>query len=391
LVAIGFIIKYIQTHQLGEVDYGEYAFFTGLTTFLVLFFKFGFFSSIQVLLTHNYNPQRERKLLGAGYLIALLNGIGMALIMWLASYFVNDLFNTHIGVHLQMLAPLTFILPFDFLIGSYTTGTNRIKVLSYFKVLPKLVYLTALIVVYLLSDITLQNTILLNLISTIFYGFFLLFYLNPDFRNLGPTLRLIWNKNGKYGIHEYTGSVLGQATYNLDQLFISFYINTTQLGFYSLALLLCTPMIMMSQSVSRSIFRSYSSRHDIPKKLIHYNILWLSLCVLFLALFSKIIVTYLFGVEFLTTVDYILPLTVVFFIHGLYIPYSFLEAKSKGKELRNAKLLEAAINIVGNIILIPIYHVYGAIITSAIAKLVYYFLIRRYYLIYQRERGLKSV
>jgi len=391
LVAIGFAIKFIQTRALGDIDYGEYAFFASLTTFLILFFRFGLYSSLQTLWAHNYNVIREKKLLGVGYIISLVNGILMAMTIWLAGFIVNDLFNTGIGEYLQLLAPLTFIFPFELLIASYSTGTNKIKIYAIAKFAPKLIFLAALLYFHFYSRLTLSSTILLNLVSTIAYSLILLIRLKPDFSDLKSTFSLVWMKNKKYGFHEYTGSVIGQATYQMDQLFISAFINTTQLGFYSLAVLICTPMIMLSQAVARSIFRSYSSRETIPKKIIKYNFYWLAFCVVFLYFTSEFIVTLIFGDAFLVTAEYILPLSVAFFVHGLYIPYSFLEAKSKGKELRNAKIVEAVVNIVGNIILIPILFVYGAIITSIFAKLVHFIMIRRYYMKHLEEKGLTEV
>ena len=60
-------------------------------------------------------------------------------------------------------------------------------------------------------------------------------------------------------------------------------------------------------------------------------------------------------------------------------PYSFLSAKSKGKEIRNIAFAEAIINISGNIILIPIYGVMGAIVASIIARFVHYAGSKYYY------------
>jgi O-antigen/teichoic acid export membrane protein len=96
LIGIGFGIKKIQTQQLGEINYGEYAFFISLVTFLSLFFRFGFFVSLQNLLAQNHNEIRKKKLLAIGFTMALINGIALSVIVWLLSHFVNDIFKTNI-------------------------------------------------------------------------------------------------------------------------------------------------------------------------------------------------------------------------------------------------------------------------------------------------------
>ncbi|MBL4624063.1 MAG: polysaccharide biosynthesis C-terminal domain-containing protein, partial [Flavobacteriales bacterium] len=71
--------------------------------------------------------------------------------------------------------------------------------------------------------------------------------------------------------------------------------------------------------------------------------------------------------------------SIAHFFQGLSSPYSFLSAKSKGKEIRNIAFAEALINVAGNLILIPLYGVIGAIVASIIARFVHYAGSRYYY------------
>ena len=43
---------------------------------------------------------------------------------------------------------------------------------------------------------------------------------------------------------------------------------------------------------------------------------------------------------------YILLLSIAFLLQGMYAPFSFLVAKSKGKELRNVAYSEAIVNVI---------------------------------------------
>ena len=377
LIVIGFGIKKIQTQQLGDINYGEYAFFISLVSFLSLFFRFGFFVSLRNLLAQNHNIIREKKLLAIGFIMATINGAGLGIVVWLLGFFVNDLFQTDMGYSMQILAPLTVVFPFYYLVNSYGAGTNNIKIIAAYSYLPKLLFLIMLMI--FLNDLTIDLIILFNLTATLIIILYFLFKLKPQFSNTKKYWKILWLKNQKYGFHYYTGAIANQTTYKLDELFIAYFKNTTLLGFYSLALLVASPMILMSQALNQSMYKQYSHLKRIPSKIFLYNTLWLIGSMLFLYLFSDLIVVFLFGIEFKSVGNYVIYISFAFFFQGLSSPYTFLAAKSKGKEIRNVAWAEAIANISGNIILIPILGVEGAIITSVISKIINYSYLKYYY------------
>ncbi len=138
-------------------------------------------------------------------------------------------------------------------------------------------------------------------------------------------------------------------------------------------------MILMSQAINQSMFKQYAKLKKIPDKIFIYNTLWLLSCIIFLFFFADLIVDFLFGEEFIIVSKYVFYISFALFFHGLTTPYSFLAAKSKGKEIRNVAWAEAFVNITGNIILIPILGVEGAIITSILAKITNYIFFKYYY------------
>ncbi len=379
LIIIGFGIKKIQTQELGEINYGEYAFFIAFINFIVLFFRFGFFVSIQNLLALNNNPIREKKILGLGFIIALINGFVFSLFLWLSSFFINDIFHTSAGDLLRSFAPLTIIFPFQFLFNAYGSGTNKIKLNAWYNILPKFLFIFFLLFCLLFKSIDLKNVILLNLISTLIIITFYFFKLKPIFSSLKKYWNIIWIKNKKYGFHYYKGAITNQTTYKLDGLFLSAFFNTSLLGFYSLALLITSPMLSLSDSISKSMFKKYAGLQKIPKEVFVINTIWLLGCMLFFYLFSEFLVQLLFGTDFIEVAEYTFYLTFVLFFHGLSKPFAFLAAKSKGKELKKVSYLEAFFNITGNIILIPIYGIKGAILASLLAKIANFIYIRYFY------------
>jgi O-antigen/teichoic acid export membrane protein len=206
-----------------------------------------------------------------------------------------------------------------------------------------------------------------------------LMVLKPIFQNINEHWTAIIAKNREYGWHYYTGAITNQSTFKLDELFITYFVNASQLGFYTLANMICAPMSMMSAVMSKSIYKRMASLKSIPKQVFVVNFIWLTTCTVILYFIAEIVVTFLFGSDYADVAIYVVPLSLAHFFQGLSAPYSFLSVKSKGKEIRNIAFAEAIINVGGNLTLIPTFGVIGAIIASIIARFVHYAGSRYYY------------
>lgn len=369
LVGIGFGIKTVQTRWLGPEAYGLYAFFASFTGFAVLFFRLGFYSSLQVVLAHNTNPERESNLLGTGFLIALSSGIFFSLFILISSLFIDEGFDVQgLGHIMFVVAPLSFIIPFRMMISAMAVGSNKVHLIATFDLFAKGLFLAVLLLLALPSFLSLTLVIVFNLITQIFAGLLAFFLFRPKFRNQKILFRILLKKTKKFGFNFYVGTTANQATFKIDELLITYFYTATLNGFYSLAILLCSPMVMASQALSNSLFKRFSKSRRIQNKVLTYNLLWLVSSLFALILLADEAVFFLFGEDFMDVANYIPLLGVAFLLQGLYQPFSFLTAKSQGKAIRNVALTEAFINLTGNLILIPIYGVSGAIYTSIAAK-----------------------
>jgi O-antigen/teichoic acid export membrane protein len=146
-------------------------------------------------------------------------------------------------------------------------------------------------------------------------------------------------------------------------------------------------MVMGSQALSNSLFKDFSQQNFIPKKVFIYNTTWLIVSITGLYFLADWVVEWLFGADFSLVSEYAIGLSLAFFFQGLYQPFNFLSSKSQGKAVRNVAITEALVNIIGNIILIPIYGVTGAIYTSIFAKFIHFIGKLYYYKKYVKENA----
>ncbi len=372
MVGIGFGIKTIQTRFLGPEGYGLYAFFGSITGLAVLFFRLGFFSSLQVVIAETNDPQKEREYFGLGFLINLVVGILFSIFIWISSIYIDKWYPIDMGWIFRAVAPLAIILPTRALIEALSVGSNKVQIVPIYDNVSKLLFVMALIIIGFYGELNVFNAIAFNLITLIVSFWVVYRQFSPSYKNIKSNFGTLWKKVKSYGFPFYIGNTANQSTFKLDEIFISYFINTTVNGFYTLATIIASPMVMGSQALSNALFKDFSTQERIPKKVFIYNTLWLIVSITFLFFTSKWIVILFFGEEFSQVPLYITGLSIAFFFQGLYQPFNFLMAKSKGKELRNVAILEAVINLTGNIALIPILGVTGAIYTSILAKFIHF-------------------
>lgn len=385
VLLFGVLIKILQTRSLSPEEYGTYAFFGSLISFLVIFYRFGFFTSIKVLLANTIDTVRSRELIGTGLIIALLIGISFSLTIIGLSFFVDSLFNVEIGKILLIISPLCFVLPFKMFVSEVGIGANQVKPVAIFDVIASSLFLTIISLFYFFGELTILSLIIYNLLSFITALVLATVQLKPIFNNIGLYTKEIIQKNREYGWHYYTGAIANQTTFKLDELFITYFVNVSQLGFYTLANMICSPMSIMSGAISKSMFKKMASLEKIPRKLFIYNSFWLVVCVLGLYLIGEYIISFLFGAEYGEVALLIIPLSIAHFFQGLSAPFAFLSAKSMGKEIRNVAFAEGVVNVIGNIILVPLHGVYGAIIASILARFVHYICLAYYYRNYTKS------
>ena len=377
---LGIFTGIINTRVLGPEGYGILAFFFTITSFTVLFFRFGFFSASGLLIAQAKDERKERELTGASVIVAFLIGISYSFFILFLSFFVDDIFNTNVGWILRCASFLLIALPFGMLIPQVGRGTNKIERMSLFSVIPTAIYLLGALMLLKLIQIEPFHFILLSIFSTIIGILVVMHSFHPLFRNTKENFKEIWKKTKEYGFHLYLGQIADQSTYQLDRIFITFFVNTTQLGFYSLAMTIATPMTGLSRALSMSLFKGFVDADKIPKKVIYYNFVWLAACVAGLVIFGKFIVVLLFTEKFLPAVPLILPLALAGFFQGMYQPYNmFLGAKGKGKWMRNISFINMTSNTIGNLILIFYFGAIGAAIASMTACAIAFFCYRRYY------------
>jgi O-antigen/teichoic acid export membrane protein len=369
LIGITILTGILNTRFLGPEGYGIYSFVLAIISFLSIFFGFGFGSAGARLVALAPNEEREREVLGGSIFIGICISFLLSVTIFISSFFTDWIFKTNINRLLVLLSVIGGVLQLQLMIGQACQGANRILELAVFNLLPKLWYLVALTIVVLAYDLNAFLALFLNFGSILIACLIMIPRLKPTFKNLNHSLKSLQKETKEYGFHVYIGSIADTSSYRLDNLFIASFVNTTSVGFYTLATTLTSPISTLSRSLSISLFKDFTKTKKIDKKVILFNLIWLAICIMFLVVAGKVIVVTFFSGKFLPVVPLILPLALAGFFQGMYQPFNmFLNAKGKGRELKQAALVEALFNVISNLVLIYLYGAMGAAISSATAK-----------------------
>ena len=374
----GLITKGIQTRALTPEDYGLYAFFTTLTGFSVIFFHVGLFPTVEFILASNHDQERERELFGASIILAFFIGIFYALFLLVLSFFIDVWFHLEFGYILRLVVPLCFIFPLRLLISFIAIGANKVTYSAWFDILVQVLFSILLAFCFYYSDLSLIKILYISLGVSLISLIVVLFLFKPSFKNFNRRFSEIKAKNKEYGLHVYIASIFTEISYRADEFLITYFISATLLGYYSLANIICSPMVVLSVSASSSLFKKLANDKIIHPKIFAFNYAWIVISFVILYLFADKVVVILLGNNFLDVSKYIMPLAVVYIFKTLQQPYAFLTAKGLGKEIKNIAFAEGLVSVVANVICIPIWGVMGAVYAGALARLIG-FLGRRYY------------
>jgi len=253
-------------------------------------------------------------------------------------------------------------------------GSNKIGLLSAFRTAPRMLYIIGILLLLAFSGINVVSLILLRIGIAIFVILLTLRILKPSFEYLRQNIKKLGTTNRKYGLHLYIGKIVQHSTRKLDGVLISYFADTTNLGFYSLATVATSPISMLSISLSTSLFKDFAKRERIPRKVICFNFLWLTSCALGVILIGKHIIVLLLSERFLPVGQLIVPLALASFFQGAYQPYNmFLGARGE-RRIGYLAFIIAPINTFGNLILVPRYGAFGAAVALAISMALWYVL-----------------
>ncbi len=368
---LGFITAPLITNALGAAEYGRMAFAIGVVTWLNLLFTFGLDSAPKMLANLN-DDQEQRRLVGGFFVIVGMMGLLFSATVAILSTFIDHYFKVVSGPILLMVAAGVWALPMQLLVEWMLYGLQRSMILSLVVILPRLVYLCAVLMLVQSGVANAGNLYLAHVISTMTVFIIGVSYLHPRLDGLSRSLHSIWQDLQSFGRYAYIGRVPAVLVYHVDKLLLGWFTDARQIGFYSLALTLSAPVALIGNSVSQVVYKDLAAAKSIPRSVILLTFLSGCVAALGVAIVGTLAIRYLFPAEFKETIFYLAFLCIATSFQTFYAPFnSFISAKGHGRILRKMGWTYSAGAIFFDAGLIPLLGVIGAVIGTILSNAVW--------------------
>ena len=156
--------------------------------------------------------------------------------------------------------------------------------------------------------------------------------------------------------------------------------NNTEVGFYTLALTVTSPLATLPAIIGTTYFKEFSRQAQIPKKVMRATLLLtLVSCVLFIILI-KPVVGFLYPKQYSSVGLYAIILSVGYSMHGFGDMINrYLGSHGEGRSIRNASIANGIFKVFGFTVLVYFFNVYGALITIVACDAIYMCTLIYYY------------
>jgi O-antigen/teichoic acid export membrane protein len=380
-LAIGLVTSVINTRSLGPQAYGDLKFIGTLFLFLSTISSLGLFNTgSQVLAELADEGEERRELVGTLIFVAGLISGAFILVAVLFSFFETRIFANDLQLEIFLFSPMVALFILQPCIESILQGENRIHELALFRVLPGILFVVFLLIAAGLHWLSLKTTLTLQLIAFAAVVYAALHRLRPKYAHLRENTKLLWRANRGYGWYVYLGVLSNVATGYLATFMISYFLDNTRVGFFSLATTLTMPLATLSGVIGTTYFREFAHSNSIPGRVTFLTVTIALVTVIIFLVIIRPTVSLVYTEKFIEVASLAGIIAFGAALHGIGDYFNrFLGAHALGKELLKGAAANGIVNVIGYFVLIKLFGVQGAAVTRVLASGTYCAMMVFYY------------
>jgi O-antigen/teichoic acid export membrane protein len=366
-----FLSSLITTRVLGPAGYGDVKFIQTIWTLTTLLAMAGYQHTGSFVLLKEKDQRSGREIIGTIIVWAVGTGVFIGLFCALAAHPIDRIFGTDLARLLIVMSPFAIVMPLQSALLLVYQSTNQIYRLAFLNTLPVLLYLLSVLV--LPEAWVSTGTILFLQQITIFVVVAgLVVAAKPRFASMRKWGGEIRKAHRSYGTPIYVGSVAAVATGQLNRLAISYWVDNTAVGFYSLASTLTEPLKMIPGVVGTSSFKEFANQRHISAKVTRATIVASALALVVAFVFLGKPLEWLYTEAFAAVSPMARVAAFGAVLYGFGDFYNrFMGAHGRGAALRNTALMVGAVNVLGFFIFVPLWGAWGAIAANLVVGFVY--------------------
>lgn len=376
----GVLCSIVNTRFLDPSNYGDVRYVQNIIQFIASLLLLGYFLSGSRLLALSDNEKTSREIRGGMVLLLVATSIVLMLALIICSAIHST--NPKISRLFIISLPVCFNTILGNYIGNTAQGDNHIGRLSVSRLVPYALYFPIAYLVYKYTGATSEKMILLQWGIYTIVSLVIVISTRPSFRNIRKSLYLLNEENKRYGIQLYYGSLVMIGTTYLAGISLGmFNEDNTNVGFYTLALTVTTPLAMLPGIIGTTYFKEFAKMDRIPKKVMKTTIIVTVLSCMAFIIIIKPVVIFLYSKQYGQVGVYAVWLSIGWCIHGIGDMINrYLGSHGLGKEIRNSSFACGFLKLFGFTVLVYFWNINGAIITNIVASTVYCLILFYYYI-----------
>ena len=383
-VFIGVLVSILNTRSLCPSEYGDVRYINNIIALISGLFLFGYFVSGCRLLAVSKNNEEAREIKGIMLVILFGTVLFMMLVMAALGVFYNVVLEKPYANLFFVAIPFcgsTILLNY---INTSSQGDNSIGMIAKARLLPGVVYLFFGFLVYYYWGASSTKMILLQNGVYFVVLLFLIILNKPSFKNLRANWHKLNEENRGYGLQVYYGSLCNVPVQYIAGITLGLVaLDNTDVGFYTLALTVTTPLAMLPNVIGTTKFKEFAHQNKISGKLIKYTVLLTLITYLGFIVLIYPVVDFLYDESYGIVALYACFLALGNSFQGLGDVFNrFLGAHSQGKQLRNGAWVAGLVLIIGFTVGIYYWGIWAAIITKILGSLTYFVMMLYFYLNY---------
>lgn len=369
------LLYIILARALGVEEFGRFIFALAFTGIFFTFIDYGF--SLFIVKEASQKPERITNLVKSIINSKLLLSIFFTVVLFITLKFLNYPKDTVIIVAILWLAAIFY--SFGFFFNNVFRGLNKFQYETYPTILLNAAQFTIVGIFLLLGFKTLFVAIA-YLLSRILYFAYSTYLINtkvekisftPNFSESIKNLKKAW----PYGIH----AILATLYFQIDTVFLSYFKGNVEVGYYQAAMRILMASMIIYEAIVSAFFPLVGESIKNDKKAFERYASLLNKIVIFtgaalglgIFIFSDLIITLLYGKEYLSSIIIMKILAGVIFLRFLGAGYALFITVAEGQTFRAIGVgVSVVVNIILNLILIPKYGAVGAAVASLLTHIV---------------------
>lgn len=377
------------TSVLSSSDFGSFSYALNFFNLVQITTSFGVFYPLSRELAKSNINREIRNILGLGYFFVFCIFL-LQLVVVISSYYIYFLpQKPEIALTILCVLPLTWIFSANNLSEVLFQSLNSVKYLAAYRFLPRFIFLLLvyLLIVFYEKKISLSLLLYSFLISYSIVHIGSFFAIKPKFTRLKNKCKDFFNFDFSFGFNVYTGSLISLGAVSFTGLLIGFFQeNSSEVGYYNLAIQLSVPLTLLPNVIATSNYSKFVNNKCIGNNVLFSVVLICLSSLVMMFILSDFIVDFIYGSSYRRVSEINKILIIGYFFYGIADCYNkFLLAKGYGKEIRNTSIIIGVFLLLSNFLLIPKFSSVGAAISVIIAGIVYLFFSMYFY--YSRKKS----